>query len=626
MKTRQSRTQRVIAHPTQTNQMKTLIPRLIATALTLPALPVLAGVSAKFTDGNTPFDQYPGSQGGGWNQGWDVTPNGNQPFLTVDDADPLGVTTGNYLAVTSNGTSDNAFGRLFDGSGVTGVNISQDHTITFDLRIDTLSGWNANTDYITIHGSTSIANYNVQSNASFIIRAHGAANGSAVANRWAFNNGGSTGAISWVDSGMELFEGITYSFTITSHPSTKTYDVSINDGTNTVSQTGLNWRHTTNSPPSNVLAFNQRVSSAADSVGYSLDNIKVAANVAGTDTVANFSDGATPADLDGWVGSSGNGWDRAWLNPGGLAATVTNASPVAASGNYLSVTSNRTSASAFGRDFTGNDPAYVDITQTTIYKFDLRIDELGADWNNANDQLTIHATNTVGSNYNSDANSTFMIRAYGAASGAAVANQWACSIGNGSGGFTSWVDTGMALVEGTTYSFTITSDPIAKTYSVSIFDGSTTATVSGNSWRSANASDHLAFSQQMNVAGDSITYSLDNIVISNPPTNTYAAWADANGAANQTPDQDHDFDGVENGIEYFMGQTGSGFTALPVPDSSGKVSWTKNPDYLGTFAVQTSPNLSDWTPVAHTVNGNQIEYTLPAGEGKIFVRLSVQPN
>lgn len=116
------------------------------------------------------------------------------------------------------------------------------------------------------------------------------------------------------------------------------------------------------------------------------------------------------------------------------------------------------------------------------------------------------------------------------------------------------------------------------------------------------------------------------LTVTSGPTAGFTSWANANGATGQTPEQDHDNDGVKNGIEYFMGQTGTGFTALPVPDSSGKVSWTKSPAYSGTFAVQTSPNLSAWTTRTHTVNGNQIEYTLPSGQGKLFVRLLVTPN
>ena len=106
--------------------------------------------------------------------------------------------------------------------------------------------------------------------------------------------------------------------------------------------------------------------------------------------------------------------------------------------------------------------------------------------------------------------------------------------------------------------------------------------------------------------------------------NSYSAWAGTN-APGQTPGQDYDNDGVENGIEYFMGQTGSSFTAMPGLDGTNKVTWTKDPNYIGTWQVQTSPDLSTWTDVVATDNTTSVSYTLPAGAGKLFVRLLVTP-
>jgi hypothetical protein len=107
----------------------------------------------------------------------------------------------------------------------------------------------------------------------------------------------------------------------------------------------------------------------------------------------------------------------------------------------------------------------------------------------------------------------------------------------------------------------------------------------------------------------------------------FAAWALAN-APGQTINQDHDNDGVSNGIEYFMGQTGSGFTANPSV-VAGKVSWPRGAAYGGAYGthyvVQTSPDLATWTnvPVGGVANGNPLTYTLPTGETKVFVRLVV---
>lgn len=104
----------------------------------------------------------------------------------------------------------------------------------------------------------------------------------------------------------------------------------------------------------------------------------------------------------------------------------------------------------------------------------------------------------------------------------------------------------------------------------------------------------------------------------------YAGWAAANAGGGPSTG-DFDNDGVRNGVEYFMGATGSSFTANPGL-VNGKVTWPKDPAYSGTYTVQTSPNLSVWTDVASTVVGNTVEYTPATGGGKVFVRLVVNPN
>jgi autotransporter-associated beta strand protein len=119
------------------------------------------------------------------------------------------------------------------------------------------------------------------------------------------------------------------------------------------------------------------------------------------------------------------------------------------------------------------------------------------------------------------------------------------------------------------------------------------------------------------------------------PAGGYSAWQSAN-APGQTVAQDHDNDGVDNGIEYFMGQSGSGFTALPVLNSLNNITWTVGDTYTGTYGthyvVQTSSDLTTWSPVAignvnidDTAPGKSVSYTL-TGAGKRFVRLLVNPN
>ena len=111
------------------------------------------------------------------------------------------------------------------------------------------------------------------------------------------------------------------------------------------------------------------------------------------------------------------------------------------------------------------------------------------------------------------------------------------------------------------------------------------------------------------------------------PGNTFTAWADSNNASGQTPEQDHDNDGVENGIEYFMGQTGSSFTAMPGLDATNTITWPMDSNYDGTYEVQTSPDLATWTNVdpRPLPSGGNLSYLLPTGLGKQFVRLLVTP-
>lgn len=122
-------------------------------------------------------------------------------------------------------------------------------------------------------------------------------------------------------------------------------------------------------------------------------------------------------------------------------------------------------------------------------------------------------------------------------------------------------------------------------------------------------------------------------VISDPPAG-YAGWADLN-APGQTMDQDHDHDGVDNGIEYFMGETGSTFTVNPTI-TGGTITWPMGFDYAGVYGtdyeVQTSTDLVTWSQAAEgtgpdsvAVNpGTSVIYTMPASGGKIFIRLVVR--
>lgn len=122
------------------------------------------------------------------------------------------------------------------------------------------------------------------------------------------------------------------------------------------------------------------------------------------------------------------------------------------------------------------------------------------------------------------------------------------------------------------------------------------------------------------------------IQVVTPPVSGYSTWANDN-AGGQTADLDFDLDGVDNGTEYFMGVVTAGFTANPPVVTAGAtrtVTWPKDVAFSGSYAVQTSSDLTTWADVSATPavvdNGTSVVYTFPAPSGKLFVRLVVTPN
>jgi fibronectin-binding autotransporter adhesin len=122
----------------------------------------------------------------------------------------------------------------------------------------------------------------------------------------------------------------------------------------------------------------------------------------------------------------------------------------------------------------------------------------------------------------------------------------------------------------------------------------------------------------------------------------YSAWATLNGASLTNRDEDHDNDGVKNGVEFFLGgnTNTTGFTALPTINTvaSLSVTWAKHPAYTGSyntdFTVETSATLTGpWnTELADPTPGftvtfptaNEVKFTFPTPLGsKNFARLKV---
>jgi len=114
------------------------------------------------------------------------------------------------------------------------------------------------------------------------------------------------------------------------------------------------------------------------------------------------------------------------------------------------------------------------------------------------------------------------------------------------------------------------------------------------------------------------------------PFANYTAWASAI-APGQTGNQDYDNDGVPNSVEYFMGITGNGITPNPGITLDGTVTWPKGAGFVGSYAVEVSTDLMEWTDVSNdpaqvTHYSDSIIWTRPPGAGNRFVRLAVMSN
>ena len=146
-----------------------------------------------------------------------------------------------------------------------------------------------------------------------------------------------------------------------------------------------------------------------------------------------------------------------------------------------------------------------------------------------------------------------------------------------------------------------------------------------------------AFASVPTVPGYTINYAYNGgtqIALVPSAATSYSGWAAAN-ANNEAANLDSDNDGVDNGVEYFMGQTGPTFTASPSSFTGNTATWTNGGNipagqYGTQFVIQTSPDLVNWTPIlADNPNLNNqagsVSFTL-TGSGKQFVRLVVTPN
>lgn len=235
---------------------------------------------------------------------------------------------------------------------------------------------------------------------------------------------------------------------------------------------------------------------------------------------ANFTDGNTTSETDGYAGKAGDGWAGAWdINGNRLSnyvGSVVNTNPINNGGNYLSATFSTTTSTTGSNNSQGTvqrqlatgggASGFTDISKPVTLSFDLRLDST---------LTSSQAYLLFGSTTNFK--------------GTGPDNTWSI-IGNGGDnwkfGAGTGVDSGISVVFGKTYHFTLEIDPTTKSYLASVSDGTNSFTTStAINFRSTSATDigqYLNFGAKLNngtLTNTSVSLSLDNLsVIPEPST------------------------------------------------------------------------------------------------------------
>ncbi|MBN2578707.1 MAG: PEP-CTERM sorting domain-containing protein [Pirellulales bacterium] len=263
------------------------------------------------------------------------------------------------------------------------------------------------------------------------------------------------------------------------------------------------------------------------------------------DVIANF-DGGTDAVPDGYLGTSGDGWNSPWLENNASTAPPTqntvlsSGGPIPDGGNYLSAviipspTSTTGSRYALTRDFsTGVDqtqPYRVELT----YRIDEDVDSENSTFNDYHDRYVI--AEGEGGDNDTGTHNSWSIYTYGADgdyTNPGAVKMWAFYSGLSDGSAfdpdpTRLISTGIALTTGGTYHFTIdvfpNADPSLCTWNATVDDGTASFTQNNMGFRTGSgAKTFLYFLTKKNKTvpadeyDDIRKFSVDGISISTIP-------------------------------------------------------------------------------------------------------------
>jgi autotransporter-associated beta strand protein len=357
-------------------------------------------------------------------------------------------------------------------------------------------------------------------------------------------------------------------------------------------------------------------------------------------TPLQFDGGNGSANIDQYPGGSGNGWGwNAWKanvtsGSGNVTATVVNTTPFGygSGGNYLSVTcSNSTSGGqqCLERQCYGAGNGNVPATYTVTWKF--RLDSPGLPGNTTSDYIRFCEQNySSATDMAGGGNTTWLITAVGANYGNAVANTWAFyNGGKDSGGFSSslLVNSGIQLVQGHVYTFTVVQTPANTNWVGSVLDNTTGAFFKsgtlGYRIQSGNLQGYLYFIAHQNTPPTNTVFSLDDVsvgvVASHSTVSPATATAPADGTTTKTitvQARDYNNTNVTVGGESVVFSTTAGTVSAATDNGDGT--------YTATWTAPSSVG-SGTATVTATLGGGNVGTAVSASSCVITLQQVVPP-
>jgi fibronectin type 3 domain-containing protein len=285
----------------------------------------------------------------------------------------------------------------------------------------------------------------------------------------------------------------------------------------------------------------------------------------GGQITANFNDGDTTTAVDGYAGMAGGGWFGPWAatksGTGSFSNSVTSSNPLAGGGNRLAVnlisgTVNAGYPGTVGRKF---DATVVDGTQPYKIRYRIRWDSTY----NPADSLILFGDVGTGYAWGTGSNNTWVITTYDNGGNPV----WRVNNGNGAGGSTA-INTTMPVAVGTVYTMTVNVDPVARSWTVLIDNGTTqyqSGTLGFRNAATGGAGNTFYLGGSVRGPSRTLSYSVDGVIVTNgeiaePP----AASATANFTAGDTT----------SAVDGYVGMAGDGWFGPWAATKSGAGSFS----------------------------------------------------